>query len=232
LAPLAAQAADERAGWATAAAPAGYYDTFQRLIDGKWHKETSEAVVKAVDGWEGRGAQGPWQGRDNRPPERVPLRTKETPGQWRAWRAAAAAAQEAAAALQNVGCDARRRPDPPARPRLARGSRLAAGRRRAAFGAVDDRGERGAHRDHRVAKPEDQRARASWRFAARSSPTSPTSSPRRRSARSVSGLMRASTRRRSSAATLRPRRRRGRRSSPRASGTSTRPSSARPTCAW
>ena len=48
LAPLAAQAADEQAGWATAAAPAGYYDPFQRLIDDKWHKETCEAVKKAV----------------------------------------------------------------------------------------------------------------------------------------------------------------------------------------
>ena len=57
LAPLAAQAADEQAGWATAAAPAGYYDPFQRLVDGKWHKETCEAVVKAVEGWEGCGAR-------------------------------------------------------------------------------------------------------------------------------------------------------------------------------
>ena len=57
LAPLAAQAADEQAGWATAAAPAGYYDPFQRVVDGKWHKETCEAVIKAVDGWEGRGAR-------------------------------------------------------------------------------------------------------------------------------------------------------------------------------
>ena len=57
MAPLAAQAADEQAGWATAAAPAGYYDPFQRVINGKWHKETCEAVVKVVDGWEGCGAR-------------------------------------------------------------------------------------------------------------------------------------------------------------------------------
>ncbi|EOD24721.1 hypothetical protein EMIHUDRAFT_206823 [Emiliania huxleyi CCMP1516] len=30
---------------------------FIRVVDGKWHKETCEAVVKAVDGWEGCGAR-------------------------------------------------------------------------------------------------------------------------------------------------------------------------------
>ena len=31
--------------------------TTRRLIADEWHKETCEAVVKAVDGWEGRGAR-------------------------------------------------------------------------------------------------------------------------------------------------------------------------------
>ena len=60
-------------------------------------------------------------------------------------RQAESLAQNWAAPVDEVG-DARRRPHPPARPSFARGSRLAAGRRRAAFCSVDDRGERRAVR--------------------------------------------------------------------------------------
>ena len=99
LAPLAAQAADEQAGWATAAAPAGYYDPFQRVIDGKWHKETCEAVKKAVDGWEGRGAREGVTVGHLLSYHSLLKKNPDSGGLGGLPRAAAAAAQEAAEAL-------------------------------------------------------------------------------------------------------------------------------------